>query len=426
LTDIPFALYFFRIKQEKNNRGGIFVRFRQVRPFFLCFLLLTSSLFVPLWPSGAEAAVIEHWHVPTFFPTVQEAEGAIRNMQDKFVGWEGLPLQRIEIDRSGFRAFGVLDYTSTRQQWVYTGLGLTGGYYQPVVEPVHEEETTVVQLDKVRTMRLMQYPDLNKDYKWGVSMLVEAPGGFDIKTFRTPTRAYAEVLFNALLSLSVAAGSKLEMPRLGVKLETLTEKDLKSKPFKDLGLKEPKGMKVTWLIQDSPAAAGGLQEGDVIVECNDIPIESADQFFRDILGKFPSYTFKIMRKDGTVSRFVELFPEEKVPKVPPTLSFASSSLPPAQAAAQGPVKLGLSLRLPNSDELQAMKGKPGAVISSLTPGGVAEAAKLKVGDILLECNGKPVLGPEGLGAVLVHGENVFTILRAGMILQIKVAPEVSY
>ncbi|HOV28882.1 MAG TPA: PDZ domain-containing protein [Synergistales bacterium] len=402
------------------------MRIRELRLLFLSCLLI-SGLWLLLWPSGAaEATAIEHWHVPAFYSTVQEAEGAIRNMQDKFVGWEGLPLQRIEIDRSGLRAFGVLDYTNTRQQWVYTGLGLTGGYYQPVVEPVHEEETTVVQLDKVKTMRLMQYPDLDKEYKWGVSMLVESPGGFDIKTFRTPTRAYAETLFNALLSLSVAAGAKLEMPRLGVKFETLTEKDLKTKPFKELGLKEPKGMKVTWISQGSPAAAGGLQEGDVIVEANDTPVENAEQFFRDLWGKFPSYNFKVLKKDGTVSRFVEPFPEEKVPRVPPTLTFASSTPAAGPATSQGPIKLGFSLRLPNNEELAAMKGKPGAVISSLAPGGVAEAAKLKVGDILLECNGKPVQGPEGLAPLLVRGENLFTVLRAGAVLQVKIAPEVSY
>lgn len=400
------------------------MRFRGSSATFLPFLL---SLFLLFFSAGAaESAALEYWHVPTFYPTVAEAEGSIRNMQDKFVGWEGIPLQRIEIDRSGFRAFGAMDYTNTRQQWVYTGLGLTGGYYQPIVEPVHEEETTVVQLDKVKTMRLMNYPDLDKEYKWGVTMLVESPGGPDIKTFRTPTRAYAETLYNALLSLAVAAGASVELPRIGAKFENITEKDLKLKAFKDLGLKETRGMKLTWLIQESPAATGGFQEGDVIVECNGIPIENAEQFFRDILGKSPSYTFKVLKKDGTVSRFVEPVPEDKLPKVPPSLSFASPSPAGIPAVPQAPVKLGFSLRLPNNEELQAMKGKTGAVVSSLTPGGVAEAAKLKAGDILLECNGKPVPSPEGLAPLLVRGENVFTVLRAGAILQIKVAPEVNY
>ncbi|MCX7829121.1 MAG: PDZ domain-containing protein [Thermanaerothrix sp.] len=400
------------------------MRFRFVSAFFLPFLLSMALLF----PSAgaAAAAAVEYWHVPTFYSTVAEAEGAIRNMQDKFVGWEGIPLQRIEIDPSGLRTFGAMDYTNTRQQWVYTGLGLTGGYYQPVVEPVHEEETTVVQLGKVKTMRLMNYPDLDKEYKWGVSMLVESPGGYDIKTFRTPTRAYAETLYNALLSLAVAAGASVELPRIGAKFENITEKDLESKAFKELELKEPRGMKLTWLVQESPAAAAGLREGDVIVQCNDTPIENTEQFFRDVLGKYPSYTFKVLRKDGTVSRFVEPLPVEKLPKVPPSLSFAFSSPAGIPAAPQAPVRLGFSLRLPNDEELKAMKGKTGAVVSSLTAGGVAEAAKLKVGDILLECNGKPIPSPEGLAPLLVRGENVFSVLRGREVLQIKVTPEVSY
>lgn len=393
---------------------------------FLFFsLLIGLALFLPP-TSPAEAETIQYWHVPTYYSTVQEAEGVIRNMQDKFVGWQGLPLKRIEIDPAGLRAFGVLDYTETRQQWVFTGLGLTGGYYQPVVEPVHEEETTVVQLGKVRGISLMNYPDLNKDYKWGVSLSVESPGGFETKTFRTPTRAYAESLFNALLSLSVAAGANVQLPRLGTTFENIHEKDLKTKAFKDLGLKEARGMKLAWLIQDSPASLAGFRTGDVVVECNETPIESADVWLRDIWEKFPSYTFKVLRKEGPVSITVEPFPEEKLPKAPPTLAFVPSTAPQAQLPAQGPIKLGFSLRLPSNDELQAMKGKPGAVVSSLTPKGVAEAAGLRVGDILLECNGKPVPSPEGLAALLVRGENVLQILRGGAILTVKVAPEVSY
>ncbi len=52
---------------------------------------------------------------------------------------------------------------------------------------------------------------------------------------------------------------------------------------------------------------------------------------------------------------------------------------------------------------------------------------MKAGDILLECNGKPVLAPEALGTLLVQGENVFLVKRNGQDLIIRVgAALVSY
>ena len=100
--------------------------------------------------------------------------------------------------------------------------------------------------------------------------------------------------------------------------------------------------------------------------------------------------------------------------------------PASAAEGQKPPKLGLSLRIPNDTEKQAMKGKTGAVVSAITPGGLAEAAKLQAGDILLECNGKPIPGPEGLGALLTAKENTFTVMRKGNVLTVRLAPEVSY
>jgi predicted metalloprotease with PDZ domain len=390
-------------------------------------LVSLTALIGALWSWSPALGAVEYWHVPTFYATAQEAEGAIRNMQDRFVGWEGLPLRRIEVDPMGFRTFGAVDYTETRQQWVYTGLGILGGHNQTVVEPIHEEEVTVVPLRKVRGLRLMNYPELNKKNKWGVSLRVEGASGYEIKTFRTPTRESAETLFNGLISLAVAAGADVELPRLGFAFDDITDADLKG-PLKDLGLEKARGIKVTWVIQESPAHLGGLKVGDVLVESNGVPVESVEQWNRDIRGKFSPYEIRVLRKEGPLRVTLTPFPEDRFPKAPPTLTFAQplQSTAQPQQDSKAPVRLGLSLRLPNQTELQALNGHKGAVISSLTPRGVAEAAGLKVGDVLVECNGSPVTSPEALGELLVNGENQLKVLRGGNLLTFKVAPEVSY
>jgi hypothetical protein len=152
-----------------------------------------------------------------------------------------------------------------------------------------------------------------------------------------------------------------------------------------------------------------------------------DQWKNEIWPKANNMIFKVLNKGGTTAHYVEPFPLEKLPTPPEKLTFQSPA-PAGTPAADGqkPPKLGLSLRIPNDAEKQGMSGKSGAVISAITPGGMAEAARLQVGDILMACNGKPIPGPDGLGALLANGENTFTVLRKGKQLEIKVAPEVSY
>ncbi len=92
-----------------------------------------------------------------------------------------------------------------------------------------------------------------------------------------------------------------------------------------------------------------------------------------------------------------------------------------------PPRMGFSLRYPDEAELKLLAGKTGAVIAEIAPGGLAEKGGLKVGDILVECNGKPVQSPEALGALLVPGENLFLVIRDGQNMTVKVgATLVSY
>jgi len=82
--------------------------------------------------------------------------------------------------------------------------------------------------------------------------------------------------------------------------------------------------------------------------------------------------------------------------------------------------MGFSLRYPSEAEKSILGGRTGAVIVELVPGGLAEKAHLRVGDILLECNGKPVTAPETLGSLLIPGENVFLVKRNGQDTTVKV------
>ncbi len=393
-----------------------------INPFLV--LIVSSVLFFSS-PAPCDAAVVEYFYHPVFYSSVEEAYAAIRNMQNQFVGWQGTPAQNISLDRFGLRVAGALNYTTTEKVWVG---GTFTGNWQDVQKPVHVDELTIIPFDRVLDMELTNYPDLNKENKWGVVCLLK--GSNDPAAFRTPTKELAEILYNAIASLISASGHSLNLSRIGAHFRDITSDDLKSKEMKGMGLTEPKGMIVQYVLEESPGKAGGMLAGDVIVACNDQPVESYDQWARDIWPTATAFGFKVLKNDGTTTtRYVDPFPIDKLPRAPTSLSFpAASDTPsgPTVPEGQKAPKLGFSLRLPNDSENQAMKGKPGAVISAITPGGLAETARLQVGDILIECNGKAVQGPDGLGSLLVAKENTFTVMRKGAILKVKLAPEVSY
>lgn len=357
-------------------------------------VLIALSALLLAFPRPCHAAVEQYFFIPTYYSSVEEAFAAIRNMQNQFVGWQGSPVQRIELDRFGLRI-------------------------------TDAQELTIFPFDRLVDLQLNHYPDLNKEYKWGVVGILK--GSNDPAALRTPTWELAAILYNAISSLSLASGHPVSIARIGAYFRDITSDDLKSKTMTEIGLVDTKGMVVRYVEEGSPAKTGGMVPGEVIVACNDIPVTNYAQWKSEIWPKANSMIFKVLKSGGTTTHFVEPYPLEKLPKPPEKLTFQPTA-PAGSPTAEGqkPPKIGLSLRIPNDTEKQVMNGKPGAVISALTPGGLAEAAKLQVGDILVACNGKPIPGPDGLGPLLASGENTFTVLRKGKQLEIKVAPEVSY
>lgn len=358
------------------------------------FIVVTTlSLSLLSLPEPCSAATIGYFNNPVFYPSVEEAYAAIRNMQNQLILWKGSPAQKIELDRFGLRIFG-------------------------------GQELIIFPFDRLTELRLQYWTELKN---WGVCGMLKT-SDVTMPVLRTPTRELATILYNSIASMAWASGYPLSLMRIGALFRDITPDDLKSKALKGMGLTEPKGMLVQYAFEESPAQAGGLLAGDVIVACNDTPVISYEQWKREIWPTAKGMTFKVLRKGGATSRYVEPTPLEKLPQPPAGLAFAANPASASYPAAgsQKPLKIGFSLRNLHDSEKQASKGRPGAVISAIAPGGLAETVKLQVGDILLECNGTPIPNPEGLAPLLIHGENIFTVLRNGVSLTVTLAPEVSY
>jgi hypothetical protein len=395
-------------------RGSVILLFGL---FLSCFFSPAARALEPLGPVSSYG-MDEYWYWPNYHPSVESALGALKNLQGKVVGWQGSYITQWDADAYGLRALGTV--VEVQQ---------SGLFFSNTVQ-VPQVESTVIPFEEVQGLHLVRL-FIDRQFTFGVRCDLKS----EMKMFRVPDYGTAAQVFNALASLVAASGRLVPYPTLGAYFRDVTEKDLWIP-----GLKEAKGMIVTGVMIGSPAQKGDLRVRDAVVSCNDQPVENFAQWSEQIKPKAASLDFKVLRKSSPPAVcHVVLPPGDLAPRPPQGLAFAAAKGPstaqsPATAqtappAPEGavPPKLGFSLRYPSEAEKKILSGRTAAVIVEISPGSLAEKALLKPEDILLECNGKTIPSPEGLGPLLVQGENVLLVMRNGKEMTVRVgATLVSY
>src|ERR1700728_1557531 len=154
---------------------------------------------------------------------------------------------------------------------------------------------------------------------------------------------------------------------------------------RQFGLNKPGGALVSGLKPDAPAAKAGLRAGDVVLELNGQPVESANDLRLRVSQSAPGTTVKLaVSRDG------------KVEDVNVTLG----ELPPDKLAEDnsGPSENSGGLEGVNVEELtpdtlqqlQLPSGTRGVVVTNVDPSSAAAAAGLDRGDVIQQVNHKPV------------------------------------
>lgn len=158
---------------------------------------------------------------------------------------------------------------------------------------------------------------------------------------------------------------------LGVKVQSI-DADMASA----LGMTEPKGVLITELIPEGPAAMAGLKANDAILSINGQPITDGKSLADQIasLNSGTEVDLKVWRADSDLAIKVQLGQR--------TASMTSTQ-PDTAGAATGikPGRLGLRLIDGNSGE--------GVVIAEVAPQSDAEKKGLMSGDVILEVDGTP-------------------------------------
>lgn len=189
--------------------------------------------------------------------------------------------------------------------------------------------------------------------------------------------------------------------------------EIDSERAKGLNLREERGVEVTRLEDDSPAAKGGIKTGDVVLEYNGERVEGVEQFVRMVRETPPGREVKLSitrngapqtlvvktgsRKNWMTMRYgeagaIELprleVREMQIPDIPrPFMSWRSSIA-------------GIEAESLDSQLAEYFGVKEGVLIRSVMKGSAAEKSGLRAGDVIVKINDNRVSNPHEISSSL--------------------------
>jgi serine protease Do len=193
---------------------------------------------------------------------------------------------------------------------------------------------------------------------------------------------------------------------LGVDIQDVTADRLGA-----LKLKEERGVEVTMVDQDAPAAKAGIKEHDVILQFNGTAVESEEQLRRMLRETPPGRTVTLgLSRDGnpmnislqladrgkmaTAMKPKVMIPHVRIPEVE-TPGFAFSMQP--YSSVLGVQTENLSRQL---GEFFGVKNGEGVLVRSVEKGSAAEKAGLKAGDVIVRADNEKLSDRADLSQVL--------------------------
>jgi serine protease Do len=182
--------------------------------------------------------------------------------------------------------------------------------------------------------------------------------------------------------------------RIGVQVTTVPRDALE-----DFGLKERVGALVASVTANGPAAKGGVQPGDIIVDYNGRRVADRDELVKMVVATKPgtSVPVKVLRdkQEKTLSLTVEELDLEAE-----SGGRASRDNEPPEAEAGGGFGITLGNLTPQvARRLQLPSGQSGALVTDVDANGPS-AGILRQGDVILSVNRRPVASAAEAGREL--------------------------
>jgi serine protease Do len=200
----------------------------------------------------------------------------------------------------------------------------------------------------------------------------------------------------------LAAKGKVTRGWLGVSIQPLTP-DL----AKGFGLKEPNGVLISDVVQDSPAAVAGVTSGDIIIEFDQKKVDSPQELQKAVASTQPgrAVPLKVWRDKGEKTLEIKIgeTPDDNVA---------------LKSTNKGKSLLGLDVR-PITPELARqlnLRNPEGVIVFSVDDESAAAEAGLQRGDVIREVNRQRVRSlPDFEKATkdVKEGDRVTVLLQRG-------------
>jgi serine protease Do len=168
---------------------------------------------------------------------------------------------------------------------------------------------------------------------------------------------------------------------------------------KAFGQKEARGVVVGDVTANSPAQHGGVERGDILLEVNGKPVESANQLRMTISMMQPGTDVKLkVLRDGSEHelsvKLAEMPTETAMAR--PESNDSSNALEGAQVANLSP-EIAEKLGLPSSSK--------GVVVTDVDPSSKIADSGLRKGDVIQEVNHQPVKNVSEFQSALKKGDS---------------------
>ena len=191
----------------------------------------------------------------------------------------------------------------------------------------------------------------------------------------------------ALLVGALPTGAAERSGWLGVRIRDLSEQEMDEISSRH-GIREGFGAMIVEVLKETPAERSGLRTGDLVVAFRDRPVVDTRTLVRLIGGSAVGETvpLTVLRRDeGRRQLRVRL-----------------AAMPDAVAADRIAGDLGFFVREPEGQpELGGARPPTLPTVTGVLPGSRAAGAGMRVGDVLLEVDGKVILTYEALRSALL-------------------------
>jgi serine protease Do len=190
--------------------------------------------------------------------------------------------------------------------------------------------------------------------------------------------------------------------------------DISPERAKALNLKEERGVEVSSLAEDGPAAKAGIKQGDVVLEFNSQPVEGTAQFQRLVRETPVGRQVRItVWRSGGRQTLTATVGENKQSTVfgsgdgswnfsmPEVQPMPNIEIPHFQMTLQNPMLGIVGESLEREDQLAEFFGvQEGVLVRSVKKGSAAEKAGIKAGDVITRLDDSKVTSSMEITRVL--------------------------